>query len=149
MRTKILLTVLVVTLLAACEKDKYQARPQLKFKKVNRNVVARGEIITFTIEVTDAEGDIQDSLFLEKVVPRCSASFFKDKQPMPQFTPTKNLKAEVNITYVLDFNNGQNSILPGPRCPQRNDTATFKFWIKDKEKNISDTAVVENIVLLR
>lgn len=147
MKTKILLTLLVVTFLAACKKDKYQTKPQLTFKGVNSNVIPQRGIVTFTLEVTDAEGDIQDTLFVEKVVPNCAASYFKAGYKVPNFNAVNNLKAEIDVTYVLNFNNGENAQLPGPQCP-RNDTATFRFWIKDKAKNVSDTVSTKSPVIL-
>jgi hypothetical protein len=146
MKTKILLTILVVTLLAACSKDKYQTKPQLKYKKVNTQLLHPNEFLIFTIEVTDAEGDIQDSIWIEKLVPNCTASNFKSGVRMPDFTPTKDLKADIEVKYFYGIDPNYANIT-GPRCPRRNDTATFRFYIKDKAKNVSDTAISEVVVI--
>ena len=148
MRTKILLTILVVSFLAACTKDKYQTRPQLKFKNANTKVLRPNEFLTFTVEVTDAEGDIQDSIWIEKIVRNCSQSNFKSGVRMTDFTPTKNLRADIEVKYFYgrDPNHPEYVTLGGPQCRQ-NDTATFRFYIKDKAKNTSDTAVSEVVVI--
>ena len=60
MKTKILVTFLVATVLAACGKDKYTTKPQLTFKSVNTTLLQPNQSIQFIIEVTDREGDIQE-----------------------------------------------------------------------------------------
>jgi hypothetical protein len=45
----------------------------------------------------------------------------------------------VTFTYAIELQ---------PRC-NRNDTATFSFWMKDKKGNKSDTAKTQPIILRR
>lgn len=148
MKTKILVTVLVVTLLAACGKDKYTTKPQLTFKSVNTNELHPNQTIRFKIEVTDAEGDVQDSIWVQKFEPNCPNSNFTAKYKMPDFSNYKDLKAEIEICYGYGINLGCAPIT-GPFCPNRNDTATFKFWLQDKAKNVSDTISSGPIVITR
>lgn len=153
MKIKILLTLFIVSILAGCTKDKFQTKPQLSFKKFNTTVLQQRQILVITLQVTDAEGDIQDSIYIEKINPRCPASFIRERHAMPNFTATKNLNAEIEITYAYNntdpINNGQPyPQLFGPQC-NRNDTATFRFWLKDKEKNVSDTLVSDPLVIVR
>jgi hypothetical protein len=150
MRTKILLTILVVSLLAACSKDKYQTRPQLKFKNSNTKVLKQNEFLTFTLEVTDAEGDIQDSMWIEQIVRNCANRTFKTKVKMPDFTATKNIKAEIELNYVygsLDPNNPKFVPITHSAC-RTNDSTIFRFYLKDKANNMSDTAVSHEVVLI-
>lgn len=141
MKTKILFAVLVITFLAACTKDTFKTKPQLSFKSVNTNVLSRGQNLVFTIEVTDAEGDIQDSMFIQKVAKNCTASNFPARYKMPQFVGTKNLRADIEVNF--NYND-----VP-PKCIAKNDTATFYFWIKDNANNISDTISSQQIVILQ
>ncbi len=60
---------------------------------------------------------------------------------MPQFEPTKNLKADIEVTY------GYNDI--PPKCFPKNDTAVFRFWLKDNAKNTSDTITSQQIIILQ
>jgi hypothetical protein len=147
MNTKILVTLFVLTFLAACNKDKYTSKPQLRIKSVSTKELHPGETITFKIEVTDAEGDIQDSIWVQRFVPRCSNSDFTAAYKMPTFTTTKDLKGEIQVCYGYGINLGC-PILPGPGC-NSNDSTTFKFWIRDKAKNTSDTISSEQIVITR
>ncbi len=79
MKTKILLCIFAIGFIAGCNKDKYTTKPQLKYKNVNTRDLKRNEFLTFTLEVTDAEGDIQDSIFIQKVSPRCTGFTAKQK----------------------------------------------------------------------
>lgn len=72
MSTKILLTLIAFCILVGCTKDKYTTKPQLKYKGVNTKVLNRNQTLTFTLEVTDLEGDIQDTIWVEEVVRNCA-----------------------------------------------------------------------------
>ena len=146
MITKILITLISFCVLVGCSKDKYTAKPQLKYKSVNTKVLNRNETLTFVLEVTDAEGDIQDSIWVQEVPRNCSGGF-TSKYKMPDFTAVKNLKGEINICYSYGVNLGCPTITS--TCQNQNDSATFKFWIQDKAKNISDTISSEEVVLIK
>ena len=146
MITKILIALISFCVLVGCSKDKYTAKPQLKYKSVNTKVLNRNETLTFVLEVTDAEGDIQDSIWVQEVPRNCSGGF-TSKYKMPDFTAVKNLKGEINICYSYGVNLGCPTITP--TCQNQNDSATFKFWIQDKAKNISDTISSEEVVLIK
>lgn len=146
MITKILITLISFCVLVGCSKDEYTAKPQLKYKSVNTKVLNRNETLTFVLEVTDAEGDIQDSIWVQEVPRHCSGGF-TSKYKMPDFTAVKNLKGEINICYSYGVNLGCPTITS--TCQNQNDSATFKFWIQDKAKNISDTISSEEVVLIK
>ncbi|HLL43336.1 MAG TPA: hypothetical protein VK369_09370 [Segetibacter sp.] len=146
MITKILITLISFCVLVGCSKDKYTAKPQLKYKSVNTKVLNRNETLTFVLEVTDAEGDIQDSIWVQEVPRNCSGGF-TSKYKMPDFTAVKNLKGEINICYSYGVNLGCPTITS--TCQNQNDSATFKFWIQDKAKNISDTISSEEVVIIK
>ena len=148
MRTKILYTLLVLFFFAACTKDKFTTKPQLKFVKFNKDIIRPGELLQITLQVTDKEGDIQDSIFVEKVEPKCPGSNFKTKYKMPTFTNIKDLNGEIQICYGYGINLGC-PIMPGPFCPNRNDTAVFRFYIRDVAGNISDTLTTPSVIIVR
>lgn len=146
MNVKILITVLGIVFLTACNKDKYTTSPQLKYKEVNTKTLNRNQLLIFTLEVTDAEGDIQDTIWVQKTVKNCSNSNFTEQYKIPNFTGTKNLKGDIRVCYAYGSNLG----CPGvgePACPGRSDSATYKFWIQDKEKHKSDTVTSDLIVI--
>src|ERR1051326_8093839 len=99
MIAKILLTVLGIVFLTACNKDKYTTNPQLKYKEVNTKTLNRNQLLIFKLEVTDAEGDIQDTIWVQKTVKNCPNGNFTEKYKIPNFTGTKNLKGEIQVCY--------------------------------------------------
>lgn len=137
---------IIILFLISCNKDKFTTTPQLKYKSVNTKILNQGQTITFTLSFTDAEGDfIPDSaLFVEKFEPKCVASRFKQYYKFPaNFPIMKDRSGEILVSYTYP----SPSFL-GPQC-NKNDTAVFKFVLRDKAKNKSDTAVSDPIVIVR
>ena len=148
MNTKILVTLFAFCFFTGCSKDKYATKPQLKYKSVNTNVLNRNQTVTFTLEVTDAEGDLQDSIWVQEVVKNCPTGGGTTHYKMPEFTAVKNLKGDIQVCYSYGINLNCPDIFE-PKCIGRNDSATFKFWIQDKEKNVSDTVSSEEVVIVQ
>ena len=140
MRYPVLFSIILFAFLSSCNKDKFATKPSLKFKSVNKTVISQGGTLIFNLSFTDAEGDLTDTLFITKFEPNCVASRFNAKYAVPPFPTGKNQKGDVIVTF--DYNG------VSPKCFPRNDTAVFKFVLKDKAQNISDTAVSGNIVII-
>jgi hypothetical protein len=150
MTTKILILFAIALGFYACKKDTYTTKPQISIKSVSRTTLNPGDVIVFQINFTDAEGDIQDTLWVQKVSRTCpttAGAQFTSKNKVPEFTPISNLKGILEIGYAYNSNAGGYSPISG--CSNKNDTTYFKFWLKDKANNISDTISSENIVLIR
>lgn len=149
MKYKILLAVLVLIGVAvACNKDKFQTKPQLFLKNINRSSVPRGELLTMNLEFTDAEGDVQDTLWIQRISKVCPAQIgvqFKSGYKIPDFSSTKNQKG----TFEINFVNGilKDGFVTINTCSSKTDTSYFKFWMKDKAKNVSDTVTTSNIAI--
>lgn len=146
------IVIAVICLLAVgCGKDKFTTKPQVKYKKVNSNVIGTLQTIQFTVGFTDAEGDFKPGeVFIQRVNPNCTAdSNFKDSLFLPEFPSSSNFEGDIKITYSFGGNNGQAPIMNAPpgEC---GDTSTcyFRFAVKDKAGNRSDTVNSENIVLI-
>jgi hypothetical protein len=144
-----IITGLISLLIFGCKKDKFSTTPQLKYKSVSTKVLFPDQIITFKLSYTDAEGDLEDSLYVEKVVPRCSSSNFTQKYPLPRFPTGKNAEGEIEVAYAHGIN-----LLPdyptigAPIC-STNDTCFLRFMLKDKAQNKSDTVNSEMIVIVK
>lgn len=141
-----MVTLVLIGFFAACSKDKYSTKPQLKYKGVNTKFVNRNQNFSFTLEVTDAEGDIQDTIWVQQVVRNCSNGGFTAAYRMPDFDGTKNLKGEVIVCFSYGIGLDCPLITHSP-CVTKNNSTTFRFWIQDKEKNISDTITSEEVVV--
>jgi len=142
MRKTLLFSILILSM-GACNKDKYTTAPQLKFESVNTTILGRNQELIFTLSFTDAEGDIQNTLTVLKVVKRCPAnadSGFSQPYTVPNFPSGKNQAGELIVTF--NYND------VSPKCFPKNDTALFKFVLADKANHLSDTAVSKPIIIL-
>ena len=144
MKLMIVLFVLFIAMSFACNKDKYTTTPQLKIKSVNDKFIEPGDVLRITVQFTDAEGDVSDSAFIQKVTANCPASDYTDKRGIPDFPASKDLKGEVILTY--GYNVPGFIQLGQPQC-NRNDTCVFRIWVKDNGGNFSDTVQTESIVI--
>ncbi len=136
-------------LVAACSKDKFNTKPTLTYKGVNTKTVPRNSDLIFDLNVTDAEGDLNDTITVLKVVRNCSGSSLTDMYKLPVF-PTKT-KLNVNIQVAYTYGQTANNYfgLGGQPCVNKNDSTIFKFVIKDKAGNRSDTVSSSEVVILR
>ena len=148
MKTKILVALLVVSFLAACGKDKYNTKPTLVFKSVSADVVPVRGSLRFEFEVFDKEGDISDTFYFRKVRinKRFRPTVSRDtlKMKFPVVPDTKKGIIELNLTYDNYLTSAIN-----PGNPPEPDTLLFKFAIRDKAKNVSDTFTSTPIVIIR
>jgi len=147
MKAKVLIPGVIIAILAvvivACKKDQYTTNPQLSIKSIDKTVAPSRDSILFTLNFTDKEGDIKDTVFLQKKSKSCSDPGYDDpiRYPMPDdIQETRNMKGEIEIKLV-----------PLPICadaPNRPDTCVFRFWMHDRAGNVSDTVVTPTIVIL-
>lgn len=134
----------------ACSKDKFNSKPQLSFKSVNSTTINSGNFLQFQIAVTDKEGDIQDTLWVQRNSRICPSSFAAlVPYRVPNFVAPTNLEATMDITFIYKTIQQGFITINGCSSPSRNDTSIFKFWLKDKKGNISDTITSPAIALLR
>ena len=150
MKTKLLILLAIPAMFYACKKDTYTTKPQISIKSVNSTTLSQGSLLLFELSFTDAEGDIQDTLFVQKISKTCPTTpgaQFISKNKVPNFTPTSHLKGTLEIGYAYNANIPGYSTISG--CGTKTDTAYFRFWLKDKAKNVSDTITSVNIVLLK
>jgi hypothetical protein len=139
MRYTVLFSIFLFAILSGCGKDKFESAPSLKFKSVNTNVLGNDQRIQFTLSFTDAEGDISDSLYIEKFEPTCIGSRVDDDYVIPEFPTSKNVEGDFLVTFDYSY--------ISPKC-SRNDTAVFRFAIKDKAGHTSDTVSSPPIIIL-
>jgi len=150
-------TITVCVLLAACSKDKFTTKPQLELKSVNGTSFVTNSNISFNFVVTDKEGDIQDSMWIQKISLVCndpnnpSDSISRVPTPylLPVISKSRNLKVDLDVNYTYGSNN-PGGYVPISRCAeQRDDSIYFRFWLRDKAGNVSDTVTSETITLLK
>lgn len=150
MRTKLLILLTITFFFSSCKKEEFNTKPTLTFGEVNTTQLRQGNLLIFTLNFTDKEGDIQDTLWVQKISRTCPTTpgvQFISRNKVPDFTGTPNLKGKLEITFVYNANVPGTPSIVG--CNNRNDTAFFRFWLKDKANNRSDTISSPDIILIR
>ena len=146
---KFLILCIGATLAIACNKDKFQTKPQIKVKSLSSEIVPLNSALRLVLEYTDKEGDLADSLIF--VRQRLNIKGPKiDTIPLfiPSFPDTKEGEVQVDLRYAdyLTFNLPAISI-PGTGGQREADTLNLKFVVVDDAGNKSDTATTGVIVI--
>ena len=136
----------LVFLFFSCGKDKYASKPTLTLKSMSGNYVPVGAGIQFSLEFTDAEGDITGAVGIQKISSTCDQASYIDtlKYVIAAFPSTHNQKGEILLSL------GPNDLLP-IECNGVDtiEQATFKFWVRDKGGNLSDTLTAPPVTILK
>ena len=91
---------LLLLLSLACTKHSFTTKPQLKIKKVNSTEIFGTDLLRFTIQITDKEGDFTALIGYKKKVPSCPNSSFTDSTKLhipADFIATKDKEGEIVI----------------------------------------------------
>ncbi len=146
MRYIIIISILLIIFTTSCSKQKFSSTPSLKFESVNTTSLHQYDVLRFTFSFTDAQGDFSDTtnMFVQKIVPNCVNSSNIQFYPLPAFPPSKDQKG--TITFTLGYNAGNYRDVGSPQC-QENDTAVFRFVLRDNANHASDTANSPKIVI--
>ncbi len=154
MTAKLLLLFVTTALLISCGKDKYQTTPQAKIKSIKvADIVDQlgntGKVVEFELTVTDKEGDLQDTIIIDKLdaaSPACPGNtLLGDTYKIPNYPGEPNQQITVKVKYANININGY-GLLGGSACSPRNDVSRFRFIISDKAKN-RDTITSEPVAL--
>ena len=147
MRNTIIIIAIVSFIFFSCKKESFSSTPALTYKSVNTTQLYPDQIIKFYLGFTDAEGDVIDTLYVQKVSLNCAASNFSDRSRIPVFPTSKNLSGEILVSYSNGIDNpGYNTV--ASRCDY-NDSCYFRFMLKDRAGNKSDTIKSETIVIYK
>ena len=148
MRNTILIAVICLAI-CGCKKNSFTTVPQLKYKSVNTTHLDPNKLIEFKLSFTDAEGDLLDTVFIEKTGAKCEASNVKLKYAFPQVPGSKITSGDLLISFANGINiDRYQNLSVAPRCDY-NDTCYFRFVLKDKAQNKSDTVNSETIIIYK
>ena len=143
----------LIACMVACSKDKFQTKPSLELKSISSKTVPVDGSMNISLEFTDKEGDVNDTLFLFKVrVNKRATATVRDTLllQVPDF-PQKS-KGEINLqlayqNYLISAITPLNALPPA--TGKESDSLTFKLVLKDKGNHTSDTLVINDIVIKR
>jgi hypothetical protein len=132
---------------AACNKDKFETKPQLKIESLSSDFVPQGQALNINFSFTDKEGDVDDTLYvvrtrLNQRGPYTDAEAIEYK--IPSFPDQQSGEIRLTMPYALGLTFGISPVTTGGI--KELDTLSLKFVVMDKEKNKSDTAIANVIV---
>ncbi|MEP6844857.1 MAG: hypothetical protein ABI861_02600 [Panacibacter sp.] len=156
MRTKILILSVITILMAGCKKGQFTTKPQLKFDSFNTNVVTSPGQLIMTLNYTDKEGDIQDTIYVERRSVNCSTDTLRAFYAIPSNVPEKtNAEGKIVISYSYAPDQ-QFPDIGDPKCglndppgTKTNDTCIYRFALSDKAGNVSDTVSSPPVVIVK
>lgn len=153
MKTKLLAPVIIILVLIACSKDKFQTKPQITVKSVSSYEIPVNGSLKVILEFTDKEGDVDDSLFVKKqrlnqrVVPTIRDSL---RYKIPEFPDETKGQMEVFMDYQAILSAILPPNIPGSDPPQKeSDTLSVKFAVRDQAGNTSDTVSIGTVIVRR
>jgi hypothetical protein len=150
MKNRLLFLTALLLVIIGCNKNGFNTRPSIKIKSVDPTVVGINSSMLIELEFTDKEGDISNSIFIQKIrlnkvpVPTIRDSF---SLPVPDFPG----KSKGFIKLLLDYQNHLVSAVNPPGAPANPepDTLIIRMALKDKGNNVSDTVSTEQVVIIR
>ncbi len=153
MKFRVIIAAVLVFTLIACNKDKFQTKPTISIKSINTEVVPQNGTFIITLECTDKEGDVEDSLILiKKRLNRRVVTTVRDTLRFK--IPTFPANSRTEIQAVLDYQNILSALnppnIPGSNPLQREvDTLVLRMAVRDKTGNTSDTVESRQIYVIR
>jgi hypothetical protein len=152
MKWKLFVLLTVMAGLIACDKSKYNTKPSLKLRNISSREIPVGGSMVIEFDYTDKEGDISNQLILKKERNnRRKVSTVRDSLslPVPDFPKFKQGVVEATLTYQFYLVSAGTPLPANTPTGFESDSLTLKFVLKDKSDNVSDTVVVENVVIQR
>jgi hypothetical protein len=149
MKTILVLLSGVLVIFLACDKDKFESKPTLEVKSVKSKNLDLGDNFSATLGFTDKEGDVDSVLYIIRERTNVKGKrTVADDYLMPEFPNTSKGDIQVTLSYALQLTQGFTAI-PLPGNQKQADTMNIKFVLKDRAKNLSDTAVISNVIIIR
>ncbi len=153
MKFRMIIAAVLVFTFIACNKDKFQTKPTISIKSINTEIVPLNGTFIITLECTDKEGDVEDSLILIKR--RLNKRMVTTVRDTLRFKiPTFPANSRTEIQAVLDYQNILSALnppnIPGSNPLQRElDTLVLRMAVRDKAGNTSDTVESRQIFVIR
>ncbi|MFZ1264201.1 MAG: hypothetical protein WAT34_11905 [Chitinophagaceae bacterium] len=145
-------TAFVVAVLA-CNKDKFLTKPTIKIKSINSDFIPLNGTLLLSLECTDKEGDVRDSVIIIKqrqnlrVRPTIRDTI---RFPFPVFPVNTRTEIQVSLDYQNILSASNPPFIPGSNPPQRElDTLILRLAVRDKAGNTSDTINSPRIIVFR
>lgn len=149
MRQPILCFCILSLLAISCDKDKLATKPSIKLKSKSADVIEiNGGPLIFQFDYADKEGDVSNDFYVEKirlnerVTQTVNDSFHLAIPDMGTDRPDGQI--EIRLYYNEHLKSALN-----PGNPPEPDTLNFRFALRDKAENTSDTISAGPIIIKR
>ncbi len=146
MKTKILVSVVLMVVIWACSKNTYNTKPTIKIKSISTNVVQNGNDLTVQLQVTDKEGDVTDSMSITKVRVNQKVAPITVRDILYFKVPDAPNSIDGIVQLDLKY---QDHLISAQNPLGENDTLLLRFALRDKAGNVSDTITSDSIVVIR
>lgn len=150
---KISLFLACVVLLFSCKKDRFQTKPTISVKSINTNFVPLNGKFIITLDCTDKEGDVQDSVIIIKQrLNRRVVATIRDtlRYKFPNFPISTRTQVQATLDYQSILSALSPPFIPGSIPAQREpDTLRLRMAVRDNAGNTSDTITSPTIFVFR
>ena len=152
---KVILLVLSVftVIVLACNKDKFQTKPSISIKSINTDKVPLNGSFVITLECTDKEGDVQDSVIIIKQrLNKKVVSTVRDtlRYKFPVFPTNTRTEVVATLGYQDILSAAAPPFIPGSNPPTRElDTLILRLAVRDNAGHTSDTISSQRIYVVR
>jgi hypothetical protein len=141
-------------IVVACNKDKFLTKPTIKIKSLNTEYVPLNGNLIITMECTDKEGDVQDSVIIIKIrLNRRVVPTLRDtlRYKFPVFPNSPRTEIVATLDYQNDIISASSPPnIPGTNPPQKElDTLIMKLAVRDRAGHTSDTVTTNRIIVFR
>jgi hypothetical protein len=139
---------LVLVLLVACGKDKFETKPRIEIKSYNDKTIARnnGNELRITLNYYDKEGDLSEGDFF-------AVRNHLNVKPLNPSTEDKSDTLRYQLPKFPDIDHGEIVFQIGydflKESLSENDTITFRFAVADRGSHKSDTITSAKLVILK
>jgi hypothetical protein len=136
---------LSVCFLLACDKDKFETKPQIEIESYNTKALPANANLVISLNFTDKEGDLGNGQFTyipvrlnKRGLPPSVPNYSPVNLPIPEFNDHNKGEFELKMEWKFLH-----------KSDLENDTINLKFVAVDREGNSSDTMTSDQIVILR
>ena len=151
MKSAVAVILLSTILFYACSKDSVNTKPSITLKSFDPNIIGINGNANVTFSFGDKEADL-DSIFIYKKRLNIKTTA-TNRDSLKYGIPAFNKSTTGEISIILKYQNELISAISPTQSgtpPRRDpDTLQFKFVLKDKAKNNSDTLIVSPVIVIR
>ncbi|MCY7310810.1 MAG: hypothetical protein LH619_08530 [Chitinophagaceae bacterium] len=153
MKLSLFVIVAVVVTMIACSKDKFLTKPTITVKSINGNFIPLNGTFVITLECTDKEGDVQDSvIIIKKRLNKRVVATIRDtiRYKFPVFPKNTRTQIQATLDYQSILSAFNPPFIPGSNPAKRElDTLILRMAVRDKAGNTSDTISSPTIYVFR